>query len=69
MQCAPSYRVFNFRKSGSRTFPGQPTCGAVLDAQHDVVLAVPVCALAKRRYGLASADAPGDDVAPDPAAG
>ena len=39
--------------------------GAVLA----VVLAVPVCALAKRRYGLASADAPGDDVAPDPAAG
>jgi hypothetical protein len=38
--------------------------GAVLA----VLLAVPVCALAKRRYGLASPDAPADDVAPDPAA-
>jgi hypothetical protein len=38
--------------------------GAVLA----VVLAVPVCALAKRRYGLASPDAAGDDLAPDPAA-
>jgi type VI protein secretion system component VasK len=38
--------------------------GAVLA----VVLAVPVCGLAKRRYGLDAPDAAGEDLAPDPAA-
>jgi hypothetical protein len=38
--------------------------GAVLA----VLLAVPVCALAKRRYGLDSPDGAADDLAPDPAA-
>ena len=34
-----------------------------------IVLAVPVCALAKRRYALDAPDAADDELQPDPAAG